>query len=173
MQNNATLRILFVAIAFLSFFSCTKEELPELSPTADPVQAWAIPDVSFITVLNGDQQVPSVNSPAAGEAEVNYNSLTETLQYQFKASEVHEARGAYLHIGAAGTNGPAVARLNLESVPNTNLIRGEGSLGAQDLMDPFYGDIEGFARYLLNNQVYINIQTEAFPNGEIRGQLER
>lgn len=67
---------------------------------------------------------------------------------------------AHFHHGAAGTNGPVVEPITTDFKGNTG--QGYWSGIPDTLVDA-----------MLSGDVYINIHSEAYPAGEIRGQLER
>jgi len=74
---------------------------------------------------------------------------------------------AHLHLGAAGANGPVIVDL-------TNRVNGnrlKAGISAADLTSAFDGDFGDFLNELAAGNVYINLHTEAFPAGEIRGQV--
>ena len=175
-MKNFNLSLLAVtAIFFLTFLSCAKENSSELLKTEDLVsnavytQAFEIPATEYTAALNGDQQVPAVPTVANGEALIRQN-LSET-HYAYRCYDIKEAIGAALYLGPAGSNGPMVARLNLESMTNDHMARGEGVLTSQDLMGDLNGNMEMFGRYLKDGRIYISIQTRENPGGEIRGQF--
>lgn len=107
------------------------------------------------------QVVPSGTSTSTGSGVliVKYNMATKILQlmgnYRNLAAPI---TGQHIHTGAVGTNGP-------EIVPLTSTGGTDGTLtGSQVLTEAQETD-------LLAGNFYTEIHTSAFPNGEIRAQL--
>lgn len=82
--------------------------------------------------------------------------------------------GAFLHFGAAGTNGPAVFDLagsaDIVDLVMVGPIQIPGSLALLGIGKP----IDVNLALIINaapSQYYVNIVTTAFPGGKIRGQL--
>lgn len=71
---------------------------------------------------------------------------------------------AHLHYGAAGVNGPAIVPL----MPYNEGNKFKGIVSLDSITDP-----EGFLDSLNMGLVYVNVHTENYPAGEIRGQLGR
>ncbi len=71
---------------------------------------------------------------------------------------------AHLHYGAAGMAGPAIVPL---------MPYNEGNMFRGTVMIDSIPDPTGFLDSLNMGSVYINVHTETYPGGEIRGQLAR
>ncbi|MBK8621238.1 MAG: DUF4331 family protein [Saprospiraceae bacterium] len=113
---------------------------------------------TFSAMLRGSNEVPAVNTTALGLASVVYTSNTNTLELSILASDLSgPVTGIHLHRGAQGTNGPVVENLESYLVGNTVISKIKA------------GD---YITELRNGDIYVNIHTEAYPGGEIRGQLQ-
>ncbi len=111
------------------------------------------------TTLNGSSQVPSVSTSATGSG--TFTLTSNGLQYDIQLSTISGSliTGAHFHRGAAGVNGAVVENITF----NSNL-RATGTwtnLTAQERDD------------ILDGRIYVNVHTNAHPDGEIRGQVER
>jgi len=112
---------------------------------------------TFAAILDGSEEVPAVNTAAKGLASAIYTSNTNVLELNILATNLSgPITGFHLHNGAAGTTGPVVQNLESFVVGNTVIVK----LNAGDYIPA-----------LRNGDIYVNIHTEAYPNGEIRGQL--
>ncbi|MCL5034445.1 MAG: CHRD domain-containing protein, partial [Bacteroidetes bacterium] len=113
--------------------------------------------VFFTANLNGSQSVPAVSTPATGTAwaVLNGNTLTYRVTYANLSSSF---LAAHFHLGAAGVNG-GVAMGITTFVGNT--AQGEWN----NVPDTMIAD-------MMKGDIYINIHSSYYPNGEIRGQLE-
>jgi parallel beta-helix repeat protein/predicted outer membrane repeat protein len=128
----------------------------------------AASNLLFTAALSGGQQVPPVNSPAAGTATAVLCADQTTLTFstafanlQGTPTEIH------LHNAPAGQNGPVAtdangANIELGNLPQTT----SGTAGPQT-----FTVNAAVVAQLLQGNIYGNIHTTAFPTGEIRGQL--
>ncbi|MGE3109476.1 MAG: CHRD domain-containing protein [Phycisphaerales bacterium] len=109
----------------------------------------------FSITMNGAQEVPPVPTPATGTGMATLNTATNQimLMYQFSGLSSPQT-AAHIHQAPAGTNGPVIVPL-----PNGSPVSGTFQLTAAQ------------AAALLNNGLYINVHTQNFPGGEIRGQI--
>lgn len=139
----------FSAILFLFFIgvSCSNSDDNNSNPT--PVI------VTFNATLNGASEVPANTSTATGTATASYNKITKVFTLNVTYSGLTPTMG-HVHVGAVGVSGPVV-------FPFTNLMSPinytSPALTAAQETD------------LLTNNYYVNLHTEAFSAGEIRGQL--
>jgi hypothetical protein len=138
----------FSAILFLFFvgISCSNDDD---NSTPNPVI------VTFNATLNGASEVPANASEATGTATASYNKTTKILTLNLTYSGITPKMG-HIHVGAVGVSGPVV-------FPFSNLMSPfsytSPALDATQEAD------------LLANKYYVNLHTDAFPAGEIRGQL--
>lgn len=115
----------------------------------------------YEATLTGSQEVPPVNTPATGMAEVQLNTHTNTLTWKVTYSGLTSAPvGGHIHGPAgAGVNAPVAIPFagNLAAQP----IQGRANVTPQHIAD------------LVAGRWYVNIHSANFPGGEIRGQLHR
>lgn len=107
-------------------------------------------------VLQGSQEVPAVSTTASGSGVITI--LPDRAVSGSITTSGITATGAHIHEGPAGTNGPVIVPLtktsdNLWSVPS-----GAKLTEAQ------------YASHRAGN-LYVNVHSAAYPNGEIRGQI--
>ncbi|MTH17613.1 CHRD domain-containing protein [Flavobacterium sp. LC2016-01] len=111
--------------------------------------------VTFNATLNGTSEVPANASTATGTATLSYNKTTKIFTLNVTYTGLTPTMG-HIHKGAVGTSGPIV-------FPFTNITSPfsytSAALTAEQETD------------LLANNYYVNLHTEAFTAGEIRGQL--
>ena len=134
------------------------KDLPELSAT-----------------MSGSEVVPPIKTDAKGKATFSLNKERSLLFYTVTASDIENITAAHIHIGKVGENGPPIALIAI-TAKNKGKISGtlaEGSIGAEDLMSSFKGKtVWELYQQLTNGDYYINIHTEKYPDGEIRGQIK-
>ncbi|MCI1186900.1 CHRD domain-containing protein [Hymenobacter sp. DH14] len=141
----------YAFLALLSFTtvlgSCSKDDS---TPTATATVT------NLTATVNGAQQVPANNSAATGTFTGTYDSNNKQLAYTVTFQGM-TATSAHIHTGAPGVSG-AVA-IPFASV--TSPITGTVTLTADQ------------ATQLLNNGMYVNIHSNTYANGEIRGDIKK
>jgi hypothetical protein len=142
--------------------------------------------VELAAKLSGFQQVPPVLSNGKGtfSAVIHDNSsITFSLSYSGLSSHV---TGAHVHFGQKGVNGGIIFFLcgggPTAACPDSGTIT--GTIKAADVsvlpasnpdsvipqgIQP--GDLAGAIRAILSGVTYVNVHTQKFPAGEIRGQI--
>lgn len=127
--------------------------------------------LEFNVNLSSDQEVPAVTSDATGEAHFMVSEDGESIEYTVSANGLYATMAGHLHSGAAGENGPVELFLFENEEPmDYNGEIATGTLTADDLV----GDMtwQEFSMALVAGEVYVNLHTEEYPDGEIRGQLD-
>lgn len=117
------------------------------------------PPVSFEVALSGDQEVPPVDTIASGSAELEIDLESGDISGTLQVTDM-EATAAHIHDAHAGTNGPVIVPLE------------------QDAMDPTRFTVPANAALttaqidtLLAGGLYLNAHSDAYPGGEVRGQI--
>jgi hypothetical protein len=127
--------------------------------------AWAgfavAQPVSFSVELTGAQQVPPVQTAAAGKADLTYDASTKVVTWSVAYSGfASPATMAHFHgPAAAGANGPVAIWLNKQGAPADSPITGQATLNPDQ------------ATQFMAGQWYINVHSKDHPAGEIRGQV--
>ena len=113
--------------------------------------------MKFKADLKGASEVPPTDSAGSGSADVTVDTDTKKLSWTINYSGLSgDAAAAHFHgPAAAGENaGPAVD------------ISAAIMAGSADITDQLLADLQA-------GKWYVNIHTAKFPDGEIRGQLEK
>jgi hypothetical protein len=127
--------------------------------------------ITFVAMLDGAQEVPPVDTDAGGSGQLVLSADRESLRFAVAVSGLarDEIREAHIHIAPPGENG-GIAFFLAESGFGSPLI---GTLRPDDYLAPAgFPDYASFLAALLDGDTYINVHTEAHPDGEIRGQNE-
>lgn len=117
----------------------------------------------FDAHLSGFNEVPPVNSQASGKLYANYLPDGHTLSYVLTTDNLENVFAAHFHLGAPGVNGPVVKTLNFDFESGTAV----GTWTPNDT-EPISPTL---VRQLFKGNIYVNVHTEQFPSGEIRGQV--
>jgi len=131
-----------ICIVFTAI-SCKKDDVK------DPV-------ITYVAIMNGAAETPPNASTATGNATLRYNTDSKTFTIMVTYNGI-TATGGHIHKGAVGTAGNVVFPFTSPVTSPVNYT--SGVLTAEQLSD------------LNANLYYVNIHSEAFPGGEIRGQL--
>lgn len=111
----------------------------------------------FKAHLSARSEVPANDSTAMGGGVFILDRTNNVLLFFVNYTELEGVRtGAHIHGPAgAGVNAPIMI-----SLPDTKPITGSASV------------TEAQEAALMSGQTYINVHSDAYPNGEIRGQLK-
>lgn len=137
-----------------------------------------IPDVSAQTLtanLNGGEETPILNTGAVGTVEVSLDVDNQEIAVTLRVFNAPTPTTAgHIHIGPAGIAGPVVINFPEAVVGRTGDFAMTFRVGpAQFVARPAIGinTMQDAFQAILNGNSYVNIHTQQFPGGEIRGQL--
>jgi CHRD domain len=136
--------------------------------------AQTIPSISR-AILEGDQEVPPVDSEAKGFAIFRSTNDDTELEYKLIVANIEDVTAAHIHLAPEGENGPIVAFLFDPEAPTdgrTNGLLAEGTITSADLVGPLEGaTISDLIDEIEGGNTYANVHTVEHPSGEIRGQI--
>jgi hypothetical protein len=118
--------------------------------------------VAFTVPLTGAQQVPPVQTPGSGTANLTYDASTRVVTWNITFSGLpSQATMAHFHGPApAGKNAGVKVWLSQKgTMVMTSPISGQATLSPED------------AQAFQSGDMYINVHTKDNPDGEIRGQV--
>lgn len=116
--------------------------------------------------LDQSQEVPPTGQSATGTGFGVLDPATRTLSGSMTGSGLTglgATQGAHIHIGAAGTNGVVIVPLTVTQDGGgggTFVASGSGTVDAAQV------------KAFLDGDTYLNIHTDLYTGGEIRGQLD-
>ena len=136
---------------------------------------------NFHIRLEGDSQVPMVNTTAFGFANIRLfqNGTSSAIEFTVVVCDIANVTHSHIHVGNSTTNGPIVIPFfdnpshPFSSVDGCNVLA-HGVRGPSDLMSNSgvgIGNWTDFVHALTSGDAYVNVHTIAHPSGEIRGQI--
>lgn len=123
-----------------------------------------IPSKIFAASLGGFQQAPPNSSQATGSGTFSLNSDSTELTYEVmidRTGLIGNLTAAHFHNAPFGKNGPVVKPIIFVG----NTASGVWSNSDPDPLTP------ALVEALLSGNIYVNVHTDSFPGGEIRGQV--
>ncbi len=129
-------------------------------------------DNKYSTPLTGMEEVPPVNTNSTGIA--LFEIMKNNIGFQVNVTNLNNITAAHIHLGEFGQNGEILVPLFKASQPldilNGTLV--EGKVTNTDLEGSLKGKtINDLVQLFNNTKTYVNVHTEQYPNGEIRGEI--
>ncbi|CEH29288.1 hypothetical protein AM501_19920 [Aneurinibacillus migulanus] len=128
----------------------------------------------FSARLRGSEEVPRVRTNASGVANFQLSNDGRRLRFTLVVRNIRNVTQAHIHLGRRGMNGPIVVFLFGPVSRGITVDRGivTGTLTSANLVGPLARQsLSTLLREMRNGNAYVNVHTEAHPNGEIRGQI--
>jgi hypothetical protein len=136
--------------------------------------AQTIPS-TFHAILEGDEEVPPVDSDAQGAAIFRTSNDGTELNYTLIVANIEDVTAAHIHLAPRGENGDIVAFLFDPEEPiegRTNGVLAEGTITSEDLVGPLAeATLSELIDEMEAGNTYVNVHTVEHPSGEIRGQI--
>jgi Cu/Zn superoxide dismutase len=129
---------------------------------------------SFKAKLTPKEEMVSNKSKASGTAEFKLSKDGKTLSYTLKVKNIRDASAAHIHKGTKGEAGaPLAALFSGERKGKFSGTLSEGTITEKDLLGDLQGKpLEELLLLIKAEDVYVNVHTDANPDGEIRGQIK-
>lgn len=165
-MQKAKVAFLVLAVVALMALAATASAAPPDGPKV------------FQAKLSGAEEVPANDSDAHGIAMFRLSRDGTAIEYKLVVNNLEDTLMAHIHIAPAGVNGPVAVWLYPESGPPPQLIDGffsgklaEGTITEEDIVLAGV-TFEDLLEALRTGGAYVNVHTEEFPGGEIRGQID-
>jgi len=132
-----------------------------------PINAQAALHI-FLASLDASQEVqtPAVASPAVGSATLDFDDATTTFDLMLVGLGLTSpVEAAHFHLAPAGVNGGIVKGLGTPS----SLAQAGGYAFTATFDDEPAGGL--LLPDLVNGNIYVNVHTQQYPGGEVRGQF--
>jgi hypothetical protein len=129
---------------------------------------------NFEATLTGISEVPLLLSSGNGfvTIQLDNNLLSVNGAFLELVAPVRPAPGnAHIHLGAVGTNGGVVIGLTVTANPDGRSGTLEALADLSTMEYPEGMDMDGFKTALRSGGLYVNVHSNAYPGGEVRGQI--
>ncbi|MDQ3570990.1 MAG: CHRD domain-containing protein [Actinomycetota bacterium] len=130
--------------------------------TATTLASGAEAATRLNATLTGASEAPTTGDPdATGTASVNLDASKGEVCYEVSAQKIDRPVGMHIHEAAAGQSGPVVVALSTPTATDTitkGCVNAEATLIARIVARPSY---------------YVNLHTDRYPQGAVRGQLSQ
>lgn len=165
---DTTTAVLLILVAVLATTTAATTTISSSS------YAQTIPSI-FHAILEGDEEVPPVDSDAKGAAIFRTNNDETELNYRLIVANIEDVTAAHIHLAPRGENGDIVAFLFNPEEPTegrTNGVLAEGTITSADLVGPLEGStLSELIDEMEAGNTYVNVHTVEHRSGEIRGQI--
>lgn len=124
--------------------------------------------------LAGSNEVPAVVSNGKGIAKFSFSNDGTTASFHVNVNGISDARFAHIHFGKAGANGGVVFNLKMDRVDGpVNGLYARGEITSMKLSGQLLGgDLVILREAFRTGNAYVNVHTDKFPGGELRGQID-
>ncbi len=126
-------------------------------PIETPVEPTFTATATYNIDLNGMQSVPMTGSMQMATATVEVDENLMQMRATVDVSDVEDVTAVHIHDGDIGMNGEVAFGLEMDGTDTYTLAE-------TDITSELLEDLE-------DGDWYINVHTEAFENGEVRGQI--
>ncbi|QIW21383.1 CHRD domain-containing protein [Bacillus thuringiensis] len=128
----------------------------------------------FYAELNGNNEICPVQTRASGIAFFGFDDNFTILTFILRINHLNRYRSAQLRFGLPRSTGPIVASLFEVCPRSININPGTvtGTLMRSDLRGPLTGrSLADLAAQMGTGHIFVNITSDRYPSGEIRGQV--
>lgn len=128
----------------------------------------------FVALLDGDQEVPPVETDGRGLAAFQEFAGGNAVLFALLTENLEDIVAAHIHLAPAGSNGPVTVGLFEDDPVTRDGLLSAGVITADDLVGPLEGmTIADLVAEMDAGNAYVNVHTLEHPAGEIRGQISR
>jgi hypothetical protein len=131
--------------------------------------------IRFRATLTGSAEIPVVLTGAFANATVTLDTDTKTVSWNIDVWNLPSGiNNAHFHVGPPGVAGPTVVDIRFPATAS-NDFNLSGSATTATALRPDQGirSWDDFLQSLTGGTIYLNIHTQVFGGGEIRGQVIR
>ena len=168
MTQKNTLAIITVLAAVLS--------VSTFSIVLNSAKVQAQEGQTFSASLSGKDEVPPTKSNSTGTAKFQVNENSSQVSYWVNATGIKKINQAHIHNGTEGQNGDIVVTLTKNKSAKGNddppNIGFSGNITKDDLQGPLKDkELTDLVSLMSDGNAYVNVHTDKYPDGAIRGQI--
>lgn len=135
-------------------------------------------DANVEAGLSGYKEVPAVSTGGSGRFEASIASGELSYELRYGDLEGGDVLFAHIHFGRPSTNGGVIAFLcgggTAPACPASGTVT--GVIAADDVVGPgdqgiAPGEFTELVKAIRRNAAYVNVHTDGFPDGEVRGHV--
>lgn len=128
--------------------------------------------ITYAAMLRPQNEVPPVTSNAFGSALVTIDPVAGTIAWEVNSNGIASPTLSHIHRGPAGVAGPVIINFatSAAQIPNGR-TNGSNTIANQQTAAFTAADLTALSSPSTANGYYVNVHSQAFPGGEIRGQL--
>lgn len=128
---------------------------------------------SFKAKLTPKEEVAKPDAKSSGKAEFKLSKDGKELTYKLHVKDVVDVSAAHIHVGKKGENGPPIVGLFSGGKKGKfSGVLSEGKVSGNELMGDYKGKFDELVKLLRSGDTYVNVHTDKYPDGEIRGQIK-
>jgi hypothetical protein len=156
-----------IAVLVLATGACGKEDRDEAKDSARQAATTAASRIESATRLSatlaGASEAPTPGDPdGTGTASVNIDVSKTEVCYEVSVQKIDQPVAMHIHEGEAGKSGPIVVPFTTPTATDTTT---KGCANA---------DATLIGRITANpKNFYVNVHTDTYPQGAVRGQLSQ
>jgi len=128
---------------------------------------------NFTIKLSGLNEFPAVETDATGVAIFRFNKKNSSVEFQVNVDNISDIRFSHIHLAEPGANGPVVVTLDGEK--REGPVEGvyvKGTLTSESLGGKLMGgDLMILREAMRTSYAYVNVHSDLFPSGELRGNF--
>ena len=168
MTQKNTLAIIAVLAAVLS--------VSTFSIVLNSAKVQAQEGQTFSALLSGKDEVPHTESNSTGTAKFQVDENSSQVSYWVNVTGIKKINQAHIHNGTEGQNGDIVVTLTKDKSakgddgpPNIGF---SGNITKDDLQGPMKDkELTDLVSLMSDGNAYVNVHTDKYPDGAIRGQI--
>jgi len=131
----------------------------------------------FHARLTGGEVVTQVHTNAHGEANFRFSESGDQMSYKLtlRNIKIKNVTAVHIHQGKHGKEGPPVVSIFSQPKEAAGFggILSEGAITTKDLFGPLKGKpLSSLMQMIEDKDAYVNVHTDKYPGGEIRGQIK-
>ena len=168
MTQKNTLAIIAVLAAVLS--------VGTFSIVLNSAKVQAQEGQTFSASLSGKDEVPPTESNSTGTAKFQVDENSSQVSYWVNVTGIKKINQAHIHNGTEGQNGDIVVTLTKNKSAKGNdgppNIGFSGNITKDDLQGPLKDkELTDLVSLMSDGNAYVNVHTDKYPDGAIRGQI--